>query len=313
MNSPKISCIMPAYNAGRYLKTAIDSILNQTYRDFELIIINDGSTDNTEEIILSYSDSRIVYIRNDHNLKLIKTLNKGIDNARGEFISRMDSDDQALPDMFERELLGFDQHPDVGIINTLTYHMNENGSGIRPNRQYFRISPEVCSVVCFYANHISHPGVMVKGDLMRKYRYNDCSDFLHYEDKELWNRMFADGIKCYTLNERLLNYRESSTSINAVYGNERYARMDAFRRKYVKHRWGYDMEMLPEIIDFKTFIKHYDALLCLWNYLKKKDYITPSVYVEILRWHVHFFLGIGKRLLCKRLEKMKKQLTVLDK
>lgn len=112
--NPKISCIMPAYNAGKYLKVAIDSILNQTFKDFELIIINDGSSDNTEDIILSYDDSRIVYIKNERNLKLMKTLNKGIDKAKGEFISRMDSDDQAHPSLFERELQEFEKHPDAG-------------------------------------------------------------------------------------------------------------------------------------------------------------------------------------------------------
>ena len=92
---------MPAYNAARFLRVAIDSILCQTFTDFELIIINDGSTDNTEEIIRSYTDPRIVYIKNEINLKLIKTLNKGIDAAKGEFIARMDSDDQARPTLFE--------------------------------------------------------------------------------------------------------------------------------------------------------------------------------------------------------------------
>lgn len=296
--TPKISCIMPAYNAGRFLRVAIDSILNQTYKDFELIIINDGSTDNTEEIILSYDDPRIVYIKNEQNLKLIKTLNKGIDAAKGEFISRMDSDDKALPNMFERELQEFESHPDAGIVNTMTFHMNEEGSGIRPNRQYFWTSPEVCSAVCFYANHVSHPGVMVRGELMRKYKYLDDGSATHFEDKELWCRMFLDEIECYTIKEeRLLNYRESATSINAVYGEQRNVLMQAFYVKYLKQRWNYDWQPLPHIKTSSDFVQHFNALLRLWTNLKKNGHIDTVTYYKLLKWQFHYFLGIGKRLI----------------
>lgn len=296
-NNPTISCIMPAYNAERYIMTAIDSILCQTFRDFELIIINDGSTDNTEKIILSYKDPRIVYIKNERNLMLIKTLNKGIDVAKGRFISRMDSDDEALPNMFERELREFEMHPDAGIVNTLTYHMNAEGKGKRPNLQIFHTSPEVCSVVCFYYNMISHPGVIVKGDLMRKYRYNDNEAYLHFEDKELWCRMFLDGVKCYTTKERLLNYRECPTSINALYANKRYQRMQSFVSEYIMQRWGYEWHTLPIIVDFKTFMLNYNRLLHLWKYLKKNRHIGSSVYWDIQKWQIRTFAGIAKRLI----------------
>ena len=107
MEMPEISCIMPAYNAAAFIRPAIESILNQTYGNFELIIINDGSTDDTDNIIKSYNDKRIIYIRNEENLKLIKTLNRGVDAARGRFIARLDSDDIALPTLFEEELKEF--------------------------------------------------------------------------------------------------------------------------------------------------------------------------------------------------------------
>lgn len=288
---------MPAYNAEKYIQVAIDSILDQTITDFELIIINDGSTDSTEKIIQSYGDSRIVYIKNEHNLKLIKTLNKGIDIAQGTYISRMDSDDQALPNMFERELNGFREHPDAGIINILTYHMDEKGGGIRPNRQFFRVSPDVCSVVCAYTNIISHPGVMVKSELMKKYRYHDNEAYLHFEDKELWCRMFLDGVKCYTLNERLLNYRESSTSINAQFANARHKRMQEFFVNYVKERWDFDCDELPEIKTLSTFLKNFTVLFSLWVHLKNKGFINSLLFTKILKWQVITFSGILKRLI----------------
>ena len=98
---PTVTVLMPAYNAEKFIRDSIDSVLSQTYSDFELLIINDGSTDKTEEIILSYKDHRIVYVKNEVNLKLIKTLNKGIDLAKGKFIARIDSDDVINPDRIE--------------------------------------------------------------------------------------------------------------------------------------------------------------------------------------------------------------------
>ncbi len=287
---------MPAYNAGKYLKFAIDSILNQSYKDFELIIINDGSTDNTEEVILSYDDPRIIYIKNEQNLKLIKTLNKGIDVAHGDYISRMDSDDIAFPSLFEQELSEFEKHHDAGIVNILTYHLDESGKHIRPNRQYFAISPEACSCVCFYANMISHPGVMVRGDLMRQYRYKDSTDFLHFEDMEIWNRMFMDGIKCYTINKRLLYYRESNASINAKYAQERYTRIEEFRHSYLKQRWNFEWKSHADICDTKSFCNHFYSLLKLWNCLKNTKQINKKLYFQIILWQIHFFTGIAKRV-----------------
>ena len=299
-NRPLISCIMPAYNAEKYIKIAIDSILKQTITDFELIIINDGSTDNTEDIILSYNDSRIVYIKNEKNLKLIKTLNKGIDIAKGMFISRMDSDDQAYSNMFEREIEEFKKHPDAGIINTLTFHMNELGTGIRPNRQLFWVNPEVCSVVCIYANMISHPGVMVRTELMKKYKYNDNDDYLHFEDKELWCRMFLDGVKCYSIKDRLLNYRESPTSINALYNKERYIRIQSHFIKYIKERWGYECKEIPEITNIHSFYINNVELIKLWKHLKKNNYIDSKTFWSIIKWQIITFLGIGKRIILNR-------------
>lgn len=297
---PLVSCIMPAYNAEKYIRIAIDSILNQTISDFELIIINDGSTDKTENIILSYNDSRIVYIKNETNLKLIKTLNKGIDVSKGMFISRMDSDDQAYPNMFEQEIEEFRKHPDAGIINTLTYHMNEHGTRIRPNRQIFRVNPRVCSVVCIYANMISHPGVMVRAELMKKYKYNDNDAYLHFEDKELWCRMFLDGVKCYTIKERLINYRESPTSINALYCGERHTRIQSHYVKYIEKRWGYKCKEMPEILDFKSLAINWRQLIILWRYLKKKGFIDSNTYWNIIKWQIITFLGITKRLIMKK-------------
>ena len=88
---------MPAYNAGKYIGEAIQSVIDQTYSDWELLVVNDGSTDNTVEVVESFSDSRIRLLHNPENLRLIKTLNRGLEEALGEYIARLDSDDLATP------------------------------------------------------------------------------------------------------------------------------------------------------------------------------------------------------------------------
>ena len=97
MINPVVTVLMPVYNAEEYLVEAIESVLNQTFRDFEFLIINDGSTDRSEKIIKTFTDERIRYIRNSKNLKIVQTLNKGLALAKGIYIARMDADDISLP------------------------------------------------------------------------------------------------------------------------------------------------------------------------------------------------------------------------
>ena len=125
---PSISVVMPAYNAEKYLREDIDSILAQTYDDFEFIIINDGSIDRTKEIILSYSDPRIVYIENEQNSGICVTLNKGLDTAKGRYIVRMDSDDIALPQRLEIQVRYMDANPDVGVAGSMVERFYDNNA-----------------------------------------------------------------------------------------------------------------------------------------------------------------------------------------
>lgn len=115
--APLVSVIMPVYNGEKYLQEAIDSILNQTFGDFEFIIINDGSTDKTLEIIKSYSDPRIRVISQE-NKGIIHSLNKGISESRGKYIARMDADDISLPDRFKRQSDFLEANPEIGLLGT---------------------------------------------------------------------------------------------------------------------------------------------------------------------------------------------------
>ncbi len=125
--NPKVSVIMSVYNGDKYLREAIESILNQTFTDFEFIIVNDGSTDNSLEIIESYDDERIKTINNKKNIGLTKSLNKALKFAKGKYIARQDADDVSLPNRFEKQVEYLDSHPEVALVGTSVYLIDENG------------------------------------------------------------------------------------------------------------------------------------------------------------------------------------------
>ena len=116
--NPLVTVLMPVYNGEKYLKEAIESILNQTFKDFEFLIINDGSTDNSVKIIQSFNDLRIRLIHNESNIGLIKTLNKGLKLSNGKYIARMDCDDVSLPKRLSVQINFMEKHPEIGVCGS---------------------------------------------------------------------------------------------------------------------------------------------------------------------------------------------------
>lgn len=254
---PIISIILPAYNAEKYLATAIESILQQSFKDFEFIILNDGSTDNTEKIILSYTDSRIRYIKNEKNLKLIKTLNKGIELANGKYIARMDADDIALPTMLEECYNYLENNPSFSIVAPSIYHMSEDGT--KKRKTYFvAYPPDIIPFIIKFDNIITHPGVMVKSDVLKLFKYEDSCEVLHFEDHDCWNRILNHNqYKIKILEERLLLYRISSNSINSLFSSERAnrfrSRQQIWINSYFKNK--FDRSIITSINNKTTYQK----------------------------------------------------------
>lgn len=125
MKNPKVTVLTSVYNGEKYLQEAIDSILGQTFKDFEFLIVNDGSTDKTAEILKSYKDVRIKIVNNEKNIGLTKSLNKGLKLARGKYIARQDADDISLSTRFEEELKFFDKNSNVALVGTDYFLINE--------------------------------------------------------------------------------------------------------------------------------------------------------------------------------------------
>ena len=210
---PIISVLMPVYNGEKYLRDAIDSILNQTFTDYEFLIINDGSNDLTDNIITSYKDARIKYIINYQNLGLIKSLNKGIRLAEGEFIARMDADDISLPSRFEKQLRLFSKYPSIDIVSVFPKIISSTGK-VLCNSSYFTCTKfNACRFVALFDPPILHPGVIIRTNSLKEYKYDFNQKNLHIEAYDLWTRMLFNNVKCEILPEFLLEYRDNDESI----------------------------------------------------------------------------------------------------
>jgi glycosyltransferase involved in cell wall biosynthesis len=224
-STPKISVILPAYNAATYLKEAIDSILSQTYVDFELLIINDGSKDSTESIILGYDDSRIKYYKHDYNLGLVKTLNEGIELSHGEFIARMDADDISLPKRFEKQVKLFEQKHDVMICGTMNQWF-----GARNDKLPFPKDTDGARVGLLFGCFVSHPSVMFRRDFLLKTGLRYLPEFFPAEDYKMW----VDCVKIarfYTIQERLVLYRMHSEQIGVTHRPEQIIIANQIKRE----------------------------------------------------------------------------------
>lgn len=127
MRNPKVTVLMSVYNGEKYLYEAIDSILNQTFKDFEFLIINDGSTDGIADILKSYEDPRIKIINNEKNIGLTKSLNVGLKMVKGKYIARQDADDISMPERLEKEVVFLDNNKNVGLVGTYYFVINEKG------------------------------------------------------------------------------------------------------------------------------------------------------------------------------------------
>lgn len=208
---PRVTVLMPVYNGAKYIAEAIESVLSQTFTDFEFLIINDGSTDNTQTVIKQYPDPRIRLVTNPKNLQLIATLNKGLDLARGEYIIRMDSDDRCLPERFTKQVKFMDAHPEVGICGTWSVTM---GEGITPWETHWPSEHNAIRTHLLMNTAISHPTTIFRRSLFEQHKLKYDSQFLHVEDYELWARA-ADLFKVANLPEVLLAYRVHASQISA--------------------------------------------------------------------------------------------------
>ncbi len=208
----KVTILMAVYNGEKYLNEAIDSILEQTYHDYEFIIINDGSSDGSGKIIQSYNDERIRFVNNERNIGLASTLNKGIKLSTSEYIARMDQDDISLPTRIEKQVAYLQKHKDVILLGTGCIEIDIAGKMVKQHRYHIKHKH---LIKCFERGEspFPHSSVIYKTEVVKEIngyrnRLNDA------EDLDLWLRLsFLGKIGC--LSAPLIKLRKHEESITA--------------------------------------------------------------------------------------------------
>jgi glycosyltransferase involved in cell wall biosynthesis len=202
---PGVTVLMPVFNGERFLREAIDSLLQQTYRDFELLILNDGSTDGSRAIVRSYADPRIRLIEHERNRGLTATLNRGLAEASSDLIARQDADDLSSPNRLAKQVEFFKLHPDVALVGTQARFIDERGysSGGILQRA---CSHDSIKWDLLFDNSFTHSSVMFRKRVVRGELGGYDETFSYCQDYELWSRI-ATSHHVANLSESLVGYR----------------------------------------------------------------------------------------------------------
>lgn len=206
---PAISVILPVFNAAEYLRASIDSILGQTYPDFELIVINDGSTDNSAGIIASYSDSRLISLSNTVNSGLVHSLNYGLSQATGKYIARMDADDIAFPDRLKIQFDFLEKNQSYGMCGTFYEIIDHQGKKI--HKVELPQADKDLKTYLNFGNCFCHSTIMFRASLLTRFQYEE--QYFLIEDYKLWYH-FSRISQVAIIPAYTLQYRVHSNNIS---------------------------------------------------------------------------------------------------
>ncbi|MFW5642330.1 MAG: glycosyltransferase [Roseicyclus sp.] len=226
---PKVSVLMGAYNAERFLREALDDLLAQTMADFELVVVDDGSTDATSSILEDYArrDGRIVLLRNGRNLGLPASLNRGLARCRADIVARADADDRYMPDRLARQLAFLEAHPEVGLMSCAVEKIDEQGRSLFVNR--FPTKDGEIRMRELFVNCFSHPGVMFRRRLVEEVGGYD-ETLLSSQDADLWQRLRRRTVAA-NLDAPLVRYRKHTAQNTADRSPEDREKSLAIRRR----------------------------------------------------------------------------------
>lgn len=227
---PKVSVLMPVYKTNeKYLREAIESILNQTYRDFEFLILDDCPNDTRESIVKSYNDERIKYFKNEVNLGISKTRNKLIGLSSGEYLAVFDHDDISLPTRFEKEVEYLDSHPDVGVVSCNFKTLIKQKETSLPNND------EDIKLGLMSGCVILHPASMIRKSVLidNNIRYEE--EFSPAEDYMMWCRLIK-YTKFHNIKEILFNYRDHTQNITHTQ-NAKMLKVDILIKSIIKKEY----------------------------------------------------------------------------
>ena len=246
---------MSVYNGEKYLRDAIDSILNQTYKDFVFVIYDDCSTDSSGEIIRSYADSRIVYRCNEVNQGLTRNLADGVERAETDYIARMDADDIAYPERLQKQMEWMDEYKDVSILGTPVsyFHETPGDGGIAEQPA----DDATIKATLFVSFTLMHPSIMIRKADLIKHGLNYNPEYRFSQDHALYLDCIRAGLKFANMQEPLLYMRSHGESISKAKHEYQQEFSQKARLNFLKIT-GIDRDCSPEEIDaYNTFASGY--------------------------------------------------------
>jgi len=269
---PFVSVIMPVYNAEKYVQQALKSISNQTYRKFELIIVDDSSTDSTSRILEEFKkkDRRVVLIRNKENVGVTKSLNKAVSTSKGKYIIRMDADDWSYPERIKLQVSLMEKHPDV-VVSGSFIEVCDRNLATKYIRKY-KLDDTSIREHLFRYSPFAHPATIWRADILKKEKYNErihvCQDY------ELYFRVGLSG-KFMNLDRPLLKLRMHDKSVSATQSDYQLKNTVLIRLSAVLLH-GYNMTRLDKFYNFvqEIFISliPVKVRMYLFNILRRFDF-----------------------------------------
>lgn len=228
---------MAVYNGAAYLRQAADSILNQTFRDFEFLIIDDGSTDDSPTILSSYNDSRIRILKNPENIGLTRSLNRGLAEARGELIARQDADDVSHPTRIEKQVNYMTRNSDVVLLGTQAFYINAKKRHRRSALWWKASTASGIRFQSIFGNPFLHTSAMFRKSVVWEIFGGYDEEFRTSQDFELWSRIIETH-EIRNLSEVLVSQRAHARSLSANYVSQDWRRLETVFRRNLKTALG---------------------------------------------------------------------------
>lgn len=215
-----VSIILPCYNAEKHLKYALDSIINQEYKNLEILCIDDGSSDGTLQILNDYKekDNRMVVIQNDGNKGLIYTLNKALTLVKGEYFARMDADDYSIQNRISTQLEFLLNNPEIDLVSTgyqYFYNIDKKGNYVTPIAESF----QALKLLSIFCTPLAHATILGRSTIIKNNQYYYDNHFPHAEDFELFSRLAWKNVKLATINKNLYLVRLHSESVSVKFNS----------------------------------------------------------------------------------------------
>jgi glycosyltransferase involved in cell wall biosynthesis len=282
----KITVLMPAYNAGKYICEAIESVLQQTHRNFELLIVNDGSTDNTVRVVLSFNDPRIVLVNKEHE-GIAQALNTGLRLSDSHYIARFDADDICMPDRLEKQFNFLEDHPDYVLTGSDAEYILENGEYLFSFKCIAHSNEEIHNNMYVYCPFIHSSVMYKKHEVIKAGGYN--ANAHNFEDYLLWTALAKMG-KMQNLREPLIKVRfnPASATIDEKWRGERFRKLKraATTRGGITREEGDELLAIIKKQDISKIKEGaYHALCC-------KKFLADNYQPTKARMHVRKAIGI---------------------